>query len=354
MSTTLAQLAELTGGEMHGDGAVPIQAAATLDVVESGQITLIDGPDKINRLIESSASAAILPRGTSGVSLPSIEVPDVHAAFASIVSFFNPPRKRRRQGIHALAVVSPTAKLAEDIEVYPHACIGEDVTIGQGCTIHAGVQIMDGCRLGDNVTLLPGVVLYENTVIGDRVLIHANAVLGSYGFGYDQVDGQHHLCAQLGNVVIGNDVEIGAGTTIDRGTYGPTTIGEGTKIDNMVQIAHNCRLGRHNMICAQVGIAGSSSTGDYVVMAGQVGVRDHVHIGDGVMVGAKAGIITDIAAGLTVIGAPATPHREHKLRLVALSKLPEMRKEFKVMKQTVQQLQSSLQSIAEPAGQTTE
>lgn len=349
MSTTLAKLAELTGGEMHGDGAVPIEAAATLDVVQPGQITLIDGADKISRLIESPASATIVPSGVSGVSLPSIEVPDVHAAFASIVSFFNPPRKRPRRGINPLAIIAPTAKLGSDVEVHPHACIGEDVIIGDGCTIHSGVQIMDGCQIGENVTLMPGVVLYENTVIGERALIHAHAVLGSYGFGYDQVDGQHKLCAQLGNVEVGSDVEIGAGTTIDRGTYGPTIIGDGTKIDNLVQIAHNVRLGRHNMICSQVGIAGSTTTGDYVVMAGQVGVRDHVHIGTGAMVGAKAGVSADVAAGLTVIGSPATPHHVEKLKFAAIAKLPEMRKEFKALKRTVAELQNGLQSFAEPS-----
>ena len=139
---------------------------------------------------------------------------------------------------------------------------------------------MAGSQIGPDVTIFPNAVLYENTVVGPRCVIHAGAVLGAYGFGYYCVDGRHQLSAQLGNVVLGADVEIGAGTTIDRGTYGPTIIGEGTKIDNQVMVAHNCRIGRHNMLCSQVGIAGSTTTGDYVVMAGQVGVRDHVHIGD--------------------------------------------------------------------------
>ena len=139
---------------------------------------------------------------------------------------------------------------------------------------------MAGSQIGEEVTIFPNAVLYENTVVGPRCLIHANAVLGAYGFGYGFADGRHVLSAQLGNVVLGADVEIGAGSTIDRGTYGPTSIGEGTKIDDLVMVAHNCRIGRHNMLCSQVGIAGSTTTGDYVVMAGQVGVRDHVHIGD--------------------------------------------------------------------------
>jgi len=172
------------------------------------------------------------------------------------------------------------------------------------------------------VTIFPGAVLYENTVVGARSTIHAAAVLGAYGFGYDHVDGRFRLTAQLGNVIVGADVEIGAGTTIDRGTYGPTVIGDGTKIDDQVMIAHNCRLGRHNMLCSQVGIAGSSTTGDYVVLAGQVGVRDHVHVGSGAIVGAKGGIVNDVPEGSRYIGIPATPEREQKLKQAALSKLP--------------------------------
>ena len=150
----------------------------------------------------------------------------------------------------------------------------------------------------------PGVVLYENTIVGDRTIINGNAVIGAYGFGYTHVAGRHVLSAQLGYVRIGCDVEIGAGTTVDRGTYGATSIGDGTKIDNQVQIAHNCRIGRHNLICAQVGIAGSTSTGDYVVMGGQAGLRDHVHIGTGARLSAMAGITNDVPEGAVDVGHP--------------------------------------------------
>ena len=345
MATTLAELAELTGGEMHGDGALPIRAAATLDTAQPGQITLVDSVEKLHWLGRTAASATLIPRGAAGVELPSIEVSDVHAAFASIVRFFHPPRQQRRVGVSPLAVVSPSAKLGEDVDIHPHAIIGDDVVIARGSTIHAGAQLMAGCQIGSDTTILPAAILYENTIVGDRCLIHSHAVIGSYGFGYEMVDGKHQLCAQLGHVEIGDDVEIGAGATIDRGTYGPTIIGQGTKIDNLVQIAHNCRLGKHNLICSQVGIAGSTTTGDYVVMAGQVGVRDHVHIGDRVMIGAKSGVSNDIAPGLTVIGSPATPQHTEKLKFAAISRLPEMRKEFKVLKRTVEQLQEHLQTF---------
>jgi UDP-3-O-[3-hydroxymyristoyl] glucosamine N-acyltransferase len=220
--------------------------------------------------------------------------------------------------------------------------VGDDVRIGSGTTIHAGARIMAGSTIGRDATIFPNAVLYENTVVGDRCIIHAGAVLGAYGFGYSLVDGRHVLSAQLGNVILGDDVEIGAGTTIDRGTYGPTSIGEGTKIDDLVMIAHNCRIGKHNMLCSQVGIAGSTTTGDYVVMAGQVGVRDHVHVGDRAVLGAMAGVINNVPDGCVMIGVPATPEREQKVKQAAFAKLPEMRREFKKLRAAVDKLSRQL------------
>ena len=204
-----------------------------------------------------------------------------------------------RRGISPAAHVSPSASFAEDVDVHPGATIGDDVTIGTGSTIHAGAHIMAGCKLGERVTIFPGAVLYESTVVGNDVILHAGAVLGTYGVGYDTVDGAHQLGAQLGHVVVEDNVEIGACTTVDRGTYGPTVIGEGTKIDNQVMVAHNCRIGRHNVICSQVGIAGSTTT-----------------------------------------GIPATPERIQLHQLAAVGKLPEMRKQLRRVERLVEQLVS--------------
>jgi UDP-3-O-[3-hydroxymyristoyl] glucosamine N-acyltransferase len=198
---------------------------------------------------------------------------------------------------------------------------------------------MAGCRIGAGTVVFPNAVLYDNTIIGARCVIHANAVLGAHGFGYKVVGGAYCISAQLGWVELGDDVEIGAGTTIDRGTYGPTAIGAGTKLDNLVMIAHNCRLGRNNMICSQVGVAGSTTTGDWVVMAGQVGVRDHVHIGDKAVLGARSGVSNDVAPGITVLGEPAIELRDRKLQLATMSKLPEMRKDLKQVMARVEALE---------------
>jgi UDP-3-O-[3-hydroxymyristoyl] glucosamine N-acyltransferase len=350
MARTLAEVAAWVGGTLVGDPQLPIHGAAPLADAREGDITLVDTAEKAARLSKVAASAAVVPHGVTVGTLPVIQVADVHLAFGRIVVQFRPPRTRSAPGISLAAIISPTARLAADVSVHPGATIGDDVQIGAGSVIHAGVQIMAGCELGEGVTVFPNAVLYENTRVGARTIIHAGAVLGGYGFGYKFVDGRHQLCAQLGNVEIGCDVEIGANTTIDRGTYGPTIVGDGTKIDNQVMIAHNCHIGRHNMICSQVGIAGSSSTGDYVVIAGQAGIRDHVHIGSKAVLGAMSGIMNDVPEGVTMLGIPATPQRDQKLKQVAFSKLPEMRHQVKALEVAVARLQQQIDSGASTIG----
>lgn len=338
MQATLAELAELVQGRLFGDGSRVIVGAAPLGDARPGEITLIDKPERAPSLASSRADAVVAPRTYSPNGLPTIQVDDVHQAFARIVARFRPPRPPKRVGVSPQAIISTSARLGNNVDVHPLATIGDDVEIGDDATIHSGVHILAGTRIGAGATIFPNAVLYENTIIGPRCVIHAHAVLGAYGFGYSSNDGRHRLSAQLGNVILEADVEIGACSTVDRGTYGPTVIGEGTKIDNQVMIAHNCRIGRHNMICAQVGIAGSTTTGDYVVMAGQVGVRDHVHIGDQAVLGAMAGVINDIPDGARVVGIPATPEREQMIKQAALAKLPEMRRQMKQLQITVEKL----------------
>jgi len=346
-TTTLGQLAELVGGRLQGDSQLAIHGAEVLGEVANGEITLIDHVDRLKHLTTTQASAAVLPEklvaagGNDPISKPAIVVADVHAAFAAIVSHFRPQRERAAIGISPRAIVSATARCGNHVNIHPGAYVGDDCQIGDGTTILPGAQILPGCQIGCNVMIGPAAVLYENTIVGDRTIINGNATIGAYGFGYSHVDGKHVLSAQLGYVRIGCDVEIGAGTTIDRGTYGATSIGDGTKIDNQVQIAHNCRIGKHNLLCAQVGIAGSTSTGDYVVMGGQAGIRDHVHIGTGAKLSAMAGVTNDVPNGAVMMGIPATPERDQKAQLVALFKLPEMRQEFKTLRRAVADLQKA-------------
>ena len=338
MKVTLTELSVLVQGRLVGDGGTIIKGAAPLRDAGPGEITLLGSIEKAQQLAGCRASAAIVPRSFAGDGLPAIQVDDVHAAFIRILQLFRPPREVVRVGVSPLASISPKAVLGANVDVHPFATIAADVEIGDRTIIHSGVRILPGCKIGADVIIFPNVVLYDGTVVGPRSIIHAGAILGAYGFGYSFVGGKHCMSAQLGNVVLGADVEIGANTTVDRGTYGSTVIGEGTKIDNEVMVAHNCRIGRHNLLCSQVGIAGSTTTGDYVVMAGQVGVRDHVHIGDGAILGAMAGVINDVADGARVVGIPATPEREQMVKQAALAKLPELRKQVKLLQATVDRL----------------
>ncbi|HEX4131920.1 MAG TPA: UDP-3-O-(3-hydroxymyristoyl)glucosamine N-acyltransferase [Pirellulales bacterium] len=335
MARTLADIAAWLGGTLVGDGTVLITGAAPLGSAKPGDLTLIDESEKAHRRSTGNAAAAIAPRNYAPRDLPTVQVDNPHAAFAQVVALFRPPLAPPSPGISPQAHIAPSARIAPDVTILSGVTIGDDVTIGRGSVIHAGCHIFPGCSLGENVTLFPNVVLYEHTAIGARVIVHAGAVLGAYGFGYKLHGGKYQLSAQLGYVEIADDVEIGACSTIDRGTYGPTIVGEGTKIDNQVMIAHNCRIGRHNIICSQVGIAGSTTTGDYVIMAGQVGVRDHVHIGDRAVLCGKSGVTNDVRAGEQMLGNPATPLRDEKLKQAVLNRLPEMRKQFKEFERTL-------------------
>jgi UDP-3-O-[3-hydroxymyristoyl] glucosamine N-acyltransferase len=340
MAITLGELAGSLGGTLvAGEAALRLAGAATLETATATDITLVDSPDKLHLLAKSAAAAAIVPAGSGPLDRPTIEVADVHAAFTAVIARFRPPRAAPGTGVSPQAAVDPSARLGADVEIHPFATVGPDCELGPGVTIHSGGRLAAGCRIGAGTTIFPNAVLYENTVVGERCTIHANAVLGAHGFGYKVTDGRYQISAQLGWVELGADVEVGAGTTIDRGTYGPTVIGSGTKLDNLVMIAHNCRLGRHNMICSQVGVAGSTSTGDWVVMAGQVGVRDHVHIGDKAVLGARSGVSCDIEPGKTVLGEPAIDLRDRKLQLATISKLPEMRKELKTLAARIEALE---------------
>lgn len=332
MSTTIRQLAELVQGQVVGDADLVIAAARPLGEARPGDITFIENDKYTSQLHACAASAAVVPASFPANGLTVIRVADPLAAFVAIVRRLHGRAAPPPCGIDPRASVHPSAQIGASPSIHPFACVGEGTVIGARCRIHSGAVVGAYCRLGDDVTLYPNSVLYDGTLVGHRVIIHANAVLGADGFGYRLHDGQHDKVPQLGHVEIGDDVEVGACTTIDRGTFQATRVGDGTKIDNLVQVAHNCRIGRHNLLVSQMGIAGSSSTGDYVVIAGQVGIRDHVHIGDRAVVGAKAGVTKDVPAGERMLGAPATPEREQKRILMSLERLPEIRREIREIK----------------------
>jgi UDP-3-O-[3-hydroxymyristoyl] glucosamine N-acyltransferase len=238
--------------------------------------------------------------------------------------------------------VAATATVGRDVAIHPLAHVGEHAEIGDGCTLHPGVHVGDRCKVGDGSVLHPNVVLYHDVVLGRRVEVHAGTVVGADGFGYRQVDGQHVKIPQTGGVEVGDDVEIGSNCTIDRGTFDATRIGAGTKIDNLVMIGHNCQIGRHNILCGQVGVAGSCKTGDYVVMAGQAGIKDHTVVGDRVIVGAQAGVHRNIPAGERVLGSPAIPVKEQRHIFAMIARLPDMHKQLRELASQVALLTAAL------------
>jgi len=360
MTYTLAELAKLVGGTVVGNhnagnestgkenDAVEnlvITGAAPAHTAENGHITFLSHADKSSYLTNCRASAIVVPRDVQSDRFAVIQVDDPVAAFEMIVRRFCPPRELRKREIHPTAIIDDNIILGKDVSIGPYVVVENEVEIGDRVTLCAGVRVLAGCKIGADSVIFPNAVLYENTVIGRRCIVHACAVLGAYGFGYDSSQGTHILSQQLGNTVLGDDVEVGACSTIDRGTYGPTSIGDGTKIDNLVMIAHNCRIGKFNLICAGTGIAGSSTTGDYVVMAGRVGVRDHVHIGNGAVLGAMSGVISDIPEGGRVVGIPATPEKDQMRMQVAMAKLPEMRRELKELKVLVRDMQQIIDQL---------
>ena len=348
MTKALSELAALVGGTVVGDGSLPITGVAPLQSATDSELTFLERADRVALLQrKSKAGAVVVPIGVAPDGFSAIQVDNVLEAFEKIARFFAPPRDETLHGISERAFVHPTAKIGANVAIGHFATIEEEVVLGDNVQIHSGVHIAAGCVIGDHTVIFPSAVLYRSSVIGSRCIIHSGAVIGAFGFGYDSSKGTHKLCPQIGNVVIENDVEIGANSTIDRATYGSTIIGEGTKIDNFVMIAHNCKIGKRNLLCAHTGIAGSTTTGEYVVMAGRVGVRDHVHIGDRAVIGAMAGILGDVDPDVRIVGIPATPEKEQMRIQISLQRLPEMQKAFKLLQKEVETLKAVVASPEE-------
>ena len=343
MSLTVAQLASLICGEVVGDGSVLIDDVAALDCVTARTVTYIENSRRLKRLEGLAVGALILPSeavesAQKSLTCPLIVAGDPQGAFISLMVNFRPLPPREATGISPRALIHPSVVIGPETNIHSSAVIEEGATLGARCDIHAGVVIRRGCRLGDEVTLHPNTVLYPGMQLGSRVIIHANAVIGADGFGYRFQQGQFIRIPHTGTVVIEDDVEIGAGTTIDRAMVGETLIGRGTKIDNLVMIAHNCRIGQHNALASQVGFAGSVITGDYVRCGGQVGVADHLRIGEKASLGGKAGVMADIAPNTTQYGIPARPDKEQLRIQLALQRLPELVKRVQELEQKLADL----------------
>ncbi len=329
----VGQLAHMVGGVVKGDPELPISGARPLFEAGPQDISFLADEKHQRDLTHTRAAAIIAKPGFNHNGTTIVEVPNPFLAFLQTYEHFHPAPPSLEPVIDPRSVVHPTAQLGQGCHIGSFVNIGANSVIGKNCVLHNGVSVGRSCILGNDCLLYPHAVVYDGCKLGHRVILHAHVVIGADGFGYRMDQGKHLKIPQRAGVEIEDDVEIGAGTAVDRGTFEPTRIGQGTKIDNMVQIGHNCRIGKHNLIVSQVGIGGSSSTGDYVVIAGQVGIADHVQIGDQAVLGAQCGVPSDIPAKTRVLGAPARPEREAKMILLSMDKIPELRQDVRKIKQ---------------------
>ena len=323
MALTAGEVAKHIDGEVLGDVSIALTGFAPADKARSGDLTFAENQTYFNRAEQSAASAIMVDGQFQSPKKTLIRVPNARIAFAKVLSLFF-PEPAFAPGIHPSSVVDPSAEVDPSAHIGPHCVLGEQVRVGPHCVLHGGNYLGSQCLIGADTHLFPNVVLYPRTQVGQRVRIHAGAVIGSDGFGYVLDAGTHRKVPQIGHIIIQDDVEIGANTTIDRGALGPTSIGRGTKIDNLVQIAHNVALGEHCLVVAQAGIAGSTKLGNFVTLAGQVGLAGHLKIGNKVTVAAQSGVMHDIADGEKWFGYPAQPDRQMKRQILAVQQLPEL------------------------------
>ncbi len=341
---TTGQLAEKLGGQVVGDPGVALTGFAPADSAKAGELTFAENETYFARA-DQSAAAAVLVAGdftsTNGKTL--IRVANARVAFAQVLPVFF-PEPVFAPGIHPSAFVAASAQVDPTAHIGPNCVLGERVKVGPGVVLQAGNFVGDDSVLGEGSRLFPNVTLYTRSVLGRRVRIHSGTVVGADGFGYVFDQGQHRKVPQVGSVIIHDDVEIGANVTIDRAALGATVIGKGTKIDNLVQIAHNVTIGEHCIIVAQVGIAGSTKIGSYTTIAGQVGITGHLRIGDKVTIAAQSGVMNHIPEGQKWMGSPAQPDRIAKRQLLAVERLPELLRR-------VSELEKKLGSSADPAAE---
>jgi len=341
MNITAGQIAAQLRGEVLGDASIQITGLASVDSARVGDLTFAEKETHF-AAAEQGAAAAILVSGPFVSSNKVIiRVPNTRVAVARLLPLFF-PSDPVEAGIDSGAVIHPSAQIDATAYVGPHCVVGPRTRIGARSVLMGGNHLGRDCQVGDDVCLFPNAVIYARSQIGHRVTIHAGSVIGSDGYGYVFDEGRHRKMPQVGNVVIGDDVEIGANAAIDRGALGSTVVGQGTKIDNLVHVAHNVVIGRHCLIMGQVGFAGSTRLGDYCVIASQSGISGHLKLGNQATVGAKSGVMRDIPDGGTVLGIPAMPDKQAKRQWVGVQQLPEMIRRMRELEKRVEELDAKV------------
>jgi UDP-3-O-[3-hydroxymyristoyl] glucosamine N-acyltransferase len=338
MTRSLAELAEQLGGELAGNGEAQIHSVAGLLEASAGQISFFSNAKYRKWLHSTSASGVLVPADwrepVENTTLIRVENPD--AAFAEVCKLFCPPPVSYPPGIHASAVIADSAQLGTNVHIGPHVVIEAGAVIGDRCILLAGVLISQQAELGEDSLVHAGAVLRENVVVGKRVILHNHVVIGSDGFGYTvNPDGSRTKVPQVGIVRVGDDVEIGAHSCVDRARFGETRIGNGAKIDNLVQIAHNVVIGDHAVLVSQVGISGSTVVGESAILAGQVGVAGHLTIGEKAVVGAQGGVTKNVEPGTYVWGTPATEFKKYSKTLSNVNRLSKLQERVTALENEV-------------------
>jgi UDP-3-O-[3-hydroxymyristoyl] glucosamine N-acyltransferase len=340
MQLALGQIAELVGGRVIGNPDLTVSGIGSLDDAVDGQITFLANPKFAGKVATTRASAVILPPGANGFGKDVIETRNPYLAFAKLLTHFTHAPEPVK-GVMEGAVVCKGVKLGADVSVYPGAYIGEGSVIGDRTVIHPNVVVYNNVTIGDDVVLHSNVSIREKCRVGNRVIVHNGAVIGSDGFGYVPDGRKYFKIPQIGIVIIEDDVEIGANTTIDRAALDVTLVRRGVKLDNLVQVAHNCSIGEDTAIAAQTGIAGSVSIGNNVTIGGQSAISGHLKIGDNIMLGGRAGVTNNMDQPGVFSGLPAIPHKEWLKTMAVYAKLPEMRKTIKDLEERLSLLEKS-------------
>lgn len=346
MNVSLRDIANLVDGIIVGDDAVNISSLAPIDNITPGALVFADGSENL-KIAEASPAAAILVNQTDTPSTkPLIQVPHPFKAFITLLNYFHPAPAVTPE-IHPTAVIGEGVHLGEGVYIGPYVVIEAGSRIGNHSILKSHIHVGKEVTIGEYTTIHSHVTIYDRCQIGSRVIIHASTVIGSDGFGYTFVDGRHLKVPHVGRVVIHDEVEVGANTAIDRSTMGDTVIGEGTKIDNLVQVAHSVKLGKHNILCGFTGIAGSTTTGNYVVFAANVGVSDHVRIDDGAVLGARTGVAPNkhLKANTVYFGNPARPKEIALKHELAVNRIPLLRKNIKTLSEKVAELTKKLSEL---------
>lgn len=339
---TLKEIAQLIDGEVVGDETVVITGISGIKEAKDGDLAFLANPKYIHLMDVTKATAIITSREIKSAPKPIIRTDNPSLAFAKMVSFLAPNEQVHPSGIHPTAVIGQNVKLGRDVALQPHVVLSDHVEVGDRTVVYAGCYIGHHAKIGADCLIYPNVSIRERVQIGDRVVIHSGSVIGSDGFGFATVKGVHHKIPQIGTVVVEDDVEIGANVTIDRARFGKTSIGRGTKIDNLVQIAHNVTIGENSIIVAQAGISGSTMIGKNVTLAGQAGLVGHITIGDNAVVAAQAGVTKSVPPDTCVSGYPAKPHDKAKRINACVQKLPELFKAIKQLEDKISELERKL------------